>query len=163
MNPSSTKWYMTYHSIKKSPCFTKSFVSMQLPLQQIWITSKYLTLGRVATKQKHKINNQRWPLFFLLVLYFLWPNRPQGAGPLLYSGFTITLTHVTPGKTPLDEWSARRRKICITTHKTHNRQTSMPPAGFQPAIPANERPQTHGLGLYLTMLWWIARTFRRPY
>jgi hypothetical protein len=25
------------------------------------------------------------------------------------------------------------------------RQTSMPPAGFEPAIPASERPQTHAL------------------
>jgi len=27
--------------------------------------------------------------------------------------------------------------------QTHNRQTSMAPVGFEPAIPANERPQTH--------------------
>jgi hypothetical protein len=31
------------------------------------------------------------------------------------------------------------------THNTHNRQTSMPPAGFEPAIPAGERLQTHAL------------------
>ena len=27
----------------------------------------------------------------------------------------------------------------------YSRQTSMPPAGFEPAIPARERPQTHAL------------------
>ena len=32
-----------------------------------------------------------------------------------------------------------------TTHNTHKRQTSMSPAGFEPAIPASERPQTHAL------------------
>jgi hypothetical protein len=32
-----------------------------------------------------------------------------------------------------------------TTHDTHKRQTSMPPTGFEPAIPASERPQTHAL------------------
>ena len=32
-----------------------------------------------------------------------------------------------------------------TTHNTHNRQTSMPLVGFEPAIPARERPQTHAL------------------
>jgi dethiobiotin synthetase len=32
-------------------------------------------------------------------------------------------------------------------HTTINRQTSMPPAGFQPTAPANERPQTPVLDL----------------
>jgi len=35
----------------------------------------------------------------------------------------------------------------LTTHKTRNGQTSMPPAEFEPTIPANERPQTHALDL----------------
>jgi hypothetical protein len=30
-------------------------------------------------------------------------------------------------------------------HNSHNRQTSMHLAGFEPAIPASERPQTHAL------------------
>jgi hypothetical protein len=34
--------------------------------------------------------------------------------------------HTTVGRTPLDEWSARRRDLYLTTHNTHNRQTSMP-------------------------------------
>ena len=33
----------------------------------------------------------------------------------------------TVGRTPLDEWSARRRDLYLTTDDTHNRQTSMPP------------------------------------
>jgi hypothetical protein len=32
-----------------------------------------------------------------------------------------------------------------TTHNTHMRQPSMPPAGFDPAMPAREKPQTHAL------------------
>ena len=56
-------------------------------------------------------------------------------------GFTITLRHTTVGRTPLDEWSARRRDL--TTQSTHNRQTSMPEAGFEPTIPARQRPQTY--------------------
>jgi len=35
--------------------------------------------------------------------------------------------------------------LYLTTHSTHKRQTSMPPVGFAPAVPANERPQTHAL------------------
>jgi hypothetical protein len=32
-----------------------------------------------------------------------------------------------------------------STHNTHNRQTSMPPAGFEPTISAGNRPQTYAL------------------
>ena len=31
------------------------------------------------------------------------------------------------------------------THTTYTRLTSMPPAGFEPAIPASEKPQIHAL------------------
>ena len=47
----------------------------------------------------------------------------------------------TVGRTPLDEWSARRRDLNLTTHDTHNRQISMPPVGLEPTISADERPQ----------------------
>ena len=45
----------------------------------------------------------------------------------------------TVGRTPLDECSARRRDLYLTTHDTHNRQISMPPEGFEPTISAGER------------------------
>ena len=48
----------------------------------------------------------------------------------------------TLGKTPLDEGSARRKDLYLTTHNTHNRQTFVPAAEFEPEIPASERPQT---------------------
>jgi len=47
----------------------------------------------------------------------------------------------TVGRTPLDEWSARRRDLYLTTHDTHNRQISMLPVGFETKISAGERPQ----------------------
>ena len=50
----------------------------------------------------------------------------------------------TRGRTPLDEWSARRRDLYLTTHDTHNRQISMPPVGFEPPISAGERPAACG-------------------
>ena len=63
--------------------------------------------------------------------------------------FLIFLDHTrrrsTVGRTPLDEWSARRRDLYLTTHDTHNRQTWMPPVGFEPTISAGERPQTYAL------------------
>ena len=59
--------------------------------------------------------------------------------------FLMFLDHTqrrsTVGRTPLDEWSARRRDLYLTTHDTHNRQISMPPVRFEPTISAGERPQ----------------------
>ena len=63
----------------------------------------------------------------------------------LYRGFVITLRHTTLGRTPLDEWSARRRELYLTKHNTLKRQKPMPPAVFERTIPASERPQTHPL------------------
>ena len=56
-----------------------------------------------------------------------------------------TQRRITVGRTPLDEWSARRRDLYLTTYNTHNRQTTMPPVGFEPTISADERPQTYAL------------------
>jgi len=75
-----------------------------------------------------------------------WHNSPQWA---MASSFTRFLDHtqrrITFDSTPVDEWSARRRDPYLTTHITHNRQTSMPTVGFEPTISAGERPQTHSL------------------
>jgi hypothetical protein len=38
-----------------------------------------------------------------------------------------------------------RGDLYLTTHDTHKRETSMPLAGIEPAIPVSERPQTHAL------------------
>jgi hypothetical protein len=89
--------------------------------------------------------------------------HPHGAtalsrpGSLHYRGFTITLRHTIFGRTLLDEWSARRRNLYLKIHNTHNRQTSMPPAGFEPAIPASERLQTHALDRAVTGIGKIYR------
>ena len=47
--------------------------------------------------------------------------------------------------TPVDEGSTCRRDLYLTTHNTHNRQTSTPPAELEPAIPASDRPQIYSL------------------
>jgi len=56
-----------------------------------------------------------------------------------------TQRRVTVGRIPLHEWPVRRRDAYLTTHNTYNRQTSMPPAGFEPTIPEIKRPQTLAL------------------
>jgi len=56
---------------------------------------------------------------------------------------THTRTHTTINRIPLDEGSARCRYLCLTTHNSHNRQTSLFPAGFELAIPASKRQRSH--------------------
>jgi len=65
---------------------------------------------------------------FVLILHAPHSTPPQRFGPIAgpglpLRGFAITLIgHTTVGRTPLDEWSARRRDLYLTTHNTHNRQ-----------------------------------------
>ena len=75
-----------------------------------------------------------------------------------------TQRHTTAGRTPLDEWSARRRDLYLTTHNTHNRQTSMPPVGFEPTISVGERPQTYALDRAATWTGLLAGVrFQNPH
>ena len=64
---------------------------------------------------------------------------------LMASSFIRFLDHkkrrTTVGRTPLDEWSARRRDLYLKTHNTHKRQTSMAPAGFEPIISKGTKPR----------------------
>jgi len=67
----------------------------------------------------------------------------RGPGSPRYQSFTIIFSNTTLSRTPLDQWETRRRYLYLTTHNTHKTETSMPPAGFEHAIPAREWPQTH--------------------
>ena len=75
-----------------------------------------------------------------------WHDSPHWAR---VSSFTMFLDHTqrrdTVCRTPLDVWSVRHRDLYLTTHKTHNRQTTIPPVGFEPTISAGKRPQTYAL------------------
>jgi len=76
------------------------------------------------------------------LLFFSWRNNLiVGLGLRIHEVFFLdhTQRHTTNGRTPLDEWSARRRDLYLTTHNTHNRQTSMLPVGFETMISAGER------------------------
>jgi len=44
------------------------------------------------------------------------------------------------GRTPVDNLSAHRRDVYLTAHNVHERQTTMPPAGFEPTISAGHCP-----------------------
>jgi hypothetical protein len=90
------------------------------------------------------------------LLFFPWRNSPSGPRPPYCRGFMITLRHTTVGRTPLDEWSARRRDHYLTTHSTHKRQTSMSPTAFEPTIPTSERQQIHALDRAATANGWAS-------
>jgi len=49
------------------------------------------------------------------MFFLLWRNSPSGQRPPHYRGFTITVKHTTLGRTPMDELSARRRDLYLTT------------------------------------------------
>jgi hypothetical protein len=58
---------------------------------------------------------------------------------------THTHTHTHPVGLPcINDQPVAQTSTC-TTHNKHNRQTSMPAAGFEPGIPTDERPQTYAL------------------
>ena len=100
-----------------------------------------------------------WPcrMQFCLNLYkfptdnnhFFLPRRssPTEPRPPHYRGFMTTLRHTTLGRTPLDEWSARRRGLHLTTQNTHNRQTflsrrdSNPQSSKRAAVDPRLRPR----------------------
>jgi len=69
-----------------------------------------------------------------------------------------TQRRITVSRTPLDEWSGRLRDLYLTTHNTHNRQTSMLPVGFETTNPVGEQPQTYALDHVAT---WIGIIFNK--
>ena len=71
--------------------------------------------------------------FRVLSLIFFFPValRPNVVhGLLILEVLDHTRWRTTVSRTPLNEWSAHRRDLYLTTYNTHNRQTSMPlPSG----------------------------------
>ena len=96
-----------------------------------------------------KMLRPTWPcsgiIFGVITFLFSLHDSPSGPRPPRCGGFTTTLIHTTLGWTPVHEWWVHRSCLCMSTYDTHRSQTSMSPAGFEPAIPASERSQTHAL------------------
>ena len=70
-------------------------------------------------------------------ILFTWHNRPGGPRPH-HRGFTIALRHTILGRTPPRRWSNRFIDLYLTAQNNPKRRTSVPPAGFEPTIPASE-------------------------
>ena len=76
--------------------------------------------------------------FFFLFLC----NSPLWARASFTRFVDYTQRRTTVGRTYLDEWSARRRDLYLTTRNIRNRQTYMPPVEFEPIISGGKRLQT---------------------
>ena len=87
----------------------------------------------------------KYAIVIITLNFFPLRCDPVTSHDLPWRGFVVTLRHTTLDRATLDEWSARHRDLYLTTSNTHKRQIPMPPAGFEPTIPASERPQTHAL------------------
>ena len=114
---------------------------------QIYINVEHLHTKFQVPPQRHLFRNKSYIMY--IHIYIFSPLWRCGPTPAMASSCLRFLYHTqrrtTVGRTPLDTWSARRRDLCLTTHDTHNRQTSMPPVGFEPTSSAGERPWTYTL------------------
>jgi hypothetical protein len=77
-----------------------------------------------------------WFTMLEIIIYLLFSPALRA----MASSFTRFLDHTqrrtTIGRIPLDEWSALRRDLYLTTHNTHHRKNSMLMMGFKPTIAA---------------------------
>jgi len=115
----------------------------EYPLLSLWSSNSLLlyTSGKYLQEWDTNIIIKLYQ--FLHSPYIIIFSVAHGPGPIHVPDFTITFRHTTLGSTHLDEWSARRRNLYLTTHNTHKRQTSVLPAGFEPVIRASEKPKTN--------------------
>ena len=85
--------------------------------------------GNCNQPQGHGTPQVTW--IFINTFVCFWRDIPQWARA---SSFVRFLDHTqwrtTVGRTPLEEWSARRRDLYLTTHNTHNKHPS-PPGGIR--------------------------------
>jgi hypothetical protein len=82
------------------------------------------------------------------------PFFPMAQQPLLGQGHLIIETSRSHSDTPHSVgvfWTSGS-DFYLTTHNTHNRQPSMPPAGFEPAIPGVPLRRLYASGLHFAVL-----------
>jgi hypothetical protein len=130
---------MTLPQSAVMPCETH-FVSVRPSVRKVRTSLVIWSLLSISCRHHGTPHFLQYLEFFFPVVF-----RPDsGSWPPL-TGFANPLRPTSLGRTPLDEWSARRRVLHLTTHNTHNRQTSMLPERFEPAVPASKWQQTHAL------------------
>jgi len=110
------------------------------------ITGKYVSCisGQPPQMTRHNTLYCIHFSFFISLSFcdLFLPTSFRCRGLLLYS---ITPRHTTISIIPLDEGSAHRRDLYLTTLNTYNRQTHTPSAGSEPPIPTSDRSQIQQL------------------
>jgi hypothetical protein len=102
--------------------------------------------------------NNKYPCDLQLLLVFFFP--PWRNSPLEGQGLLIIQASRSHSDTPHSVgllWTSDKPDAATSTWQytnTHKRQTPMSPAGFEPAIPASDRPQTQVLGRAATGSGW---------
>jgi len=90
--------------------------------------SALVTFWHTLQNLKHKIT---WKIKHQKYVSF-GATAPQWARASSFTRFLDqTQRRITVGRTPLQERSARRRDLYLTTYNTHNRQKSMPFSGIR--------------------------------
>jgi len=83
---------------------------------------------------------------YSILLLYLAQQPPHWASSSPFTKFLYhTQRRTTVDRTPLDERSARRRDLYLTTHNTHNTQTSIDPGGIRTHKSVGERPNNYTL------------------
>jgi hypothetical protein len=117
-----------------------AFVSTSLRYILEVVTAKFNT-----TQIKYNSHNDYFIQTNGTIFYFLAREPPVGQEPLIIE---VSRSHSdTPhlvGLLRTGDRTDAETSTC-TAHNYRKTQTSMPPAEFEPAIPASERPQTHAL------------------
>jgi hypothetical protein len=80
--------------------------------------------------------------FMLLCAVIFFALRPKAGSDLIHE---VSRSHSDAPQSVGHLLTSDRLVAHLTAHNIHNRQTSMPPAGFEPTISAAERLQTHAL------------------
>jgi hypothetical protein len=82
-----------------------------------------------------------------LFIYLPFLDSPSGSRPFHCWGFEIKLRHTTLSRTSLDEWSARRRKLYLTTQTLTRERHPCPRRDSNPqSQEASGRRTTHLIG-----------------
>jgi len=82
------------------------------------------------------LKHTNWNAVFSILIPPHGVTAPIGPSCPHHLRFAITLRHTKLCRTPLDEWSACRRDLYLTTHNTHKRQTSRVIGGIRTRNPS---------------------------
>ena len=123
------------------------FILRYVYLNPLEVSSNSVLIRRMLVKlvtyqnytKMHGLKNIK----FYKIVNFLWNNNPSWARV-----FSLSRLHDYPGTHHTKYDSSGRLFSPLQRAAKHNiqkRQTSMPPAEFEPAVLASQRPQTHAL------------------